>query len=82
MIFIKKCDKVKIIQWYMADRIYTEIDFKEIHDLKQLEEIVRTKKNIWGCNQDVISAFLQIQTILKDVCVAPDLASAETPKSP
>lgn len=59
MIFIKKCDKVRIIQWYIADRIYTEKSFKEIYDLKQLEEIVRTEKNIWGlrsrCNQCISS---------------------------
>ena len=59
VIFIKKCDKVRIIQWYIADRIYTEKSFKEIYDLKQLEEIVRTEKNIWGlrsrCNQCISS---------------------------
>lgn len=32
--------------------------------------------------QDVISAFLPIQTILKDVWVAPDLTLADAPKNP
>ena len=82
MIFIKKCDKVRIIQWYIADRIYTEKSFKEIYDLKQLEEIVRTEKNIWDYVQDVISAFLPIQTILKDVWVASNLTPADAPKNP
>lgn len=51
--------EVIFIQWYIADRIYTEKNFKEIHDLKQLEEIVRTEKNVWGvrsrCNQCISS---------------------------
>lgn len=51
---MKKDDKVKIIKWYIENKMITSRDIDEINDLKILEEIVRTEKpffnNISRCN--------------------------------
>ncbi len=48
--YIKKSDKLKIIKWYIRSHIniLPEINVDDISDLKELEKIVRTNKNIFG----------------------------------
>lgn len=54
---MKKEEKIWIIKWYIKSKMILakEIDVDSINDLKQLEEIVQTNKNIFGetsrCNQ-------------------------------
>lgn len=54
---MKKEEKIQIIKWYVKSKMYLteEIDVDSINELKQLEEIIRTNKNIFGetsrCNQ-------------------------------
>ena len=45
---MKKDDKVKIIKWYIKNKMITTRDINEINDLKILEGIVRTEKHIFN----------------------------------
>ena len=53
--YIKKLDKLKIIKWYIRNYINVspDINIDDISNLKELEKIVRTSKNIhneiYGC---------------------------------
>lgn len=53
--YIKKSDKIRIIKWYIKTHINipSYLDIDSINDLKDLEQVVRTNKNIFqeinGC---------------------------------
>lgn len=48
--FIKKTEKLEIIKWYIKNNINIEksIDISSVGKLKELEEIVRTNKNVFS----------------------------------
>ena len=48
--FIKKTEKLEIIKWYIKHNIDITkvINIDSISDLKELEKLVRTNKNVFG----------------------------------
>lgn len=45
---MKKIEKIQIIKWYISHYMNTKVDYSEIDDLKELEEIVRTSTNCFA----------------------------------
>ncbi|MCM1235670.1 MAG: hypothetical protein NC489_36710 [Ruminococcus flavefaciens] len=48
--YIKKSDKIRIIKWYIRNKvnISSDMNIDSINNLKDLEQIVRTNKDVFG----------------------------------